>query len=162
MRQIIDRGEIEEIQKYLRLAADEALNSNCKKSPRGVIIINNDEIIGRGHNRAMNSLADKYCNPCIRENIKDNTQMDLCPAVHAEMMAILEAEKEKLPGSTMYHIKVKSNELVPSGKPSCSPCSKLISLSGIKELILWHDKGYFAYKSNELIGLSIDYFLKED
>lgn len=158
MRYITDEEEISAVVNYLKLAAEEAKKSTCKKSQRGAIIVKEKEILGRGYNQVT---IEELCNPCVRENIKDNRRVELCSAIHAEQMAMIDAIKSGKPlaGSRMYHIKVKDGEMRPSGKPSCTVCSRMIHEAGI-EFVLWHKEGYGIYSPEEFNRLSFDYFLK--
>ncbi|MBW2974074.1 hypothetical protein KY346_06830, partial [Candidatus Woesearchaeota archaeon] len=72
MRYATSVGDIKNIEFYLREAAEEAKKSLCTKSQRGSVIVKDDTIIGRGHNKP---LLEGLCNPCIREKIKDNSRV---------------------------------------------------------------------------------------
>jgi len=157
MRYITDPNEIELTKHYLELAAIEATYSKCKKSQRGVIIIKNDIMIGKGHNKPT---LENLC--CMREEITDNGRVELCTAIHAEQMAMIDAANHGfiLNGGRMYHIKTKKGQMVPSGEPSCTVCSRLIYEAGL-EFVLWHKEGYAIYDPKELNELSYRYFLKQ-
>lgn len=167
MRKITDKEEIEKTKQYMEIAAEVAKKSTCTKSQRGALIVKNGKIIGAGYNKPTN---EKWCTPCIRENIHDNSRLELCSANHAEIMAIFDALKKggSLEGSVMYHIKVKNGEMARSGPATCTFCSRLILESGIKEFVLWHRKnfrqgyeqGYYVYTAEEFNELSFEYFLK--
>lgn len=152
-------NEINEIEKYMSIAAEEAKKSTCKKSQRGVVIVKDGKIIGRGYNKPT---IEKLCNPCIREDIKDNSRVELCSAIHAEQMAILDALKKchSLKGSRLYHVKVKNGEPKPSHAPSCTACSRLILEAEISEIVLWLKDGYVIYNAKEFNELSFRYFVK--
>jgi len=168
MRFATEKDEIKDIEYYLELAAKEAIESTCKKSQRGAVVVKIHNVIssyyhlGKGHNKVTD---EKYCNPCIREHIKDNSRVELCSAIHAEQMAILEAARHcknfDLSDSRLYHIKVKNGKMVPSGKPSCTVCSRLIVGSGISEVVLWHPEGYAIYDAEEFNELSFKYCLSK-
>ena len=151
--------ESKEAQKYILAAGEEAKKSTCKKSQRGVVIVKNNEIIGKGYNKVT---IEKFCNPCIRENIKDNSRVELCSALHAEQVAILDALKrgKSLEGSRMFHIAVKNGEIKTSEDTSCTVCSKLVLESGISEFVLFHKKGFGLYSAEEFNRKSFEYFLK--
>lgn len=155
----LEGEEKEEAMKFILEAAEEAKKSTCKKSHRGVVIVKNGEIIGRGRN---NTTIEKYCNPCIRENIRDKGNVELCAAYHAEQDAIIDALEKgrKLNGSRMYHVKVKNGEIKTSGEPSCTVCSRLVVRSKIGEFVLLHDKGVAVYDSKEFNEKSFEYFFK--
>ncbi|MHA2105069.1 MAG: deoxycytidylate deaminase, partial [Candidatus Hodarchaeales archaeon] len=127
--------ELKEAEHFLKLAAAQAKKSTCKKSQRGAIIVRDGKILGMGYNK----LVDRDdCDPCIRENIKDNSRAELCYAVHAEQVAILDAFKKynDPKGSRIYHIKVKDGEMKPSEDISCTICSKIVLATGISEFAL--------------------------
>lgn len=156
----MEEKEAKEAERYMKIAADHAKNSECKKSQRGAIIVKNDEILGIGYNKVT---LEELCNPCIREGINDNSRAELCSAIHAEQMAIIDAvnNRKALVGSRMYHIKVKNGEMRTSGNPSCTVCSRMIYESGIKEFVLLHEDGYVVYDAKEFNELSFKYFLKK-
>ena len=158
MRCVTDEKEIKEIERYMNIAAEASLKSECRKSKRGVILVNNGMILSDGYNTP---LLPELC--CARENIHDNRAIDLCSALHAEEMAILNAAKCTcmIQGARLYHIQTKNGEIKPSGNPSCTQCSKSIYGAGIAEVVLLHEKGYAIYDSKEFNELSFKYFLEK-
>jgi dCMP deaminase len=152
--------ETKKMEKFIKIAAKEAKKSTCKKSQRGVVIVKNGEIIGRGYNKPT---IEKLCNPCIRENVKDNEKVELCSAIHAEQMAIMDALKKgrNLEGSRMFHIAVKNGKIKFSEDTSCTVCSRIVLESDIKDFVLLHKKGFAIYPADEFNRLSFDYFLKK-
>jgi len=152
--------EAKEMKKYVGAAVKEAMKSTCTKSQRGAVIVKNGEIIGRGYNKPT---IERLCDPCIREDIKDNGRVELCSAIHAEQMAILDALKKGKPleGSRMFHIKAKDGKIKPSEDTSCTVCSRIILEAGIKDFVLLHKKGFAIYPADEFNKLSFDYFLNK-
>ena len=157
MRFITGEDELKKVKYFMQQAAEEAKKSRCKKSQRGVVIELNGKIIGRGHNKPT---LEHLC--CLREHIKDNSRVELCTAVHAEQMAIVDAANmgKSISCARMYHIKLKDGEMRTSGNPSCTVCSRIIGVSWISEFVLWHKEGYALYSIGEFNELSFDYFLK--
>ena len=156
MKYLTELSEIEEAENYMKLAAEEAKKSTCKKSQRGALIVKGEVILSRGHSKVTLS---ELCNPCIRENIKDNSHVELCSAIHAEQITLLKVDSRLLKNARMYQIKVKDGEMRQSGKPSCTVCSRMIYEAGI-EFVLWHKEGYAVYGPEELNKISFEYFLK--
>lgn len=104
MNEIKDEEKLKKTREYMKLAASEAEKSKCRKSHHGAIIVKDDKIIGSGYNKPT---LEELCYPCVRENIHDNSRVELCSAIHAEWEAILNADRESLKGSTLYHIRAK-------------------------------------------------------
>ena len=152
--------ESKQAEKFILEAVKEAEKSRCKKSKRGVVIVKDGDIIGRGHNKVT---IEKFCNPCIRENIKDNSKVELCSALHAEQVAILDAFKhgKNLEGSRMFHIKVKNGDIMPSEDISCTVCSRIILEAGISEFVLFHKNGFGLYSAEEFNEKSFEFFNEE-
>lgn len=160
MRYVQNKDEINIIADYLALAAEEALKSNCRKSQRGAVIVKGGKILGVGYNKAT---IEELCNPCIRENIHDNSRVELCCGNHAEQIAIMEALKsgQSLRGARLYHIKLKNRVPQPSGRPSCTICSRMICEVGV-EVVLWHKEGYAVYDPREFNELAFAFFLSPE
>lgn len=91
-----EEKEIEEIRYYIALAAAVANNEEnqpkCTKSRRGVVIVKDENVIGKGWN--MPTLEELTCSPvCVGENNHSDSGYDDCSAIHAEKMAIIDAYK---------------------------------------------------------------------
>ncbi len=154
----INSEEVREIEMYIAMAAEEAKKSGCSKSKRGSVIVKEGKIIGRGYNKPT---LLELCDPCIRRDINDKSRVELCSAIHAEQMAILDAVNSgrSLKGARLYHIKVENGGIKPSDDISCTVCSRIILVSGIEEVVLWHTAGYAVYGAEEFNRLSFEYFL---
>lgn len=158
MRYITDEYGMARVRFFLEEAAKKAENSRCKKSQRGAVIADEvGNIIGRGCN--MPTICDMCC---LREKVHDNGQIERCTAIHAEQVAILDALSRRgdLKGLILHHIKVKDGQMVPSGAPSCTLCSRVTSFTGLR-VVLWHQEGYALYDAEEFNELSFEYFAKE-
>lgn len=158
MKIITDPDEVRKTYHWLKKASKQAKKSDCKKSKRGAVLIKDDKIIGTGHNKIT---IDKLCNPCMRESIKDNSRVELCSAIHAEQMALIDASKKRnsIENSVMYHIKVKDEQMTISGNLSCTVCSRIILEANI-QTVFWQKQGYILYSPEEFNQLSFDYFVK--
>ncbi len=157
MRHIIDPQELEQTLKYMDIATEIAKQSTCQRSQRGVVIVKNNKIIATGYNKPT---LPHLC--CQREHVKSYTHIELCNAIHAEELALLNCigRKVSLKGAVMYHMKVKDGKRKQTGPPSCTNCSKKIHEMGL-EFVLWHKEGYVLYEPKEFDELSFDYFLKK-
>ena len=159
MRFIKD-SELEQVETYMAEAAIEAAKSTCKKSQRGAVIVKLFDIIGRGHNKP--TIAE-LCQPCIRHDIRDNSRVELCSAVHAEQAAILDAARNCMPTehASLYHAVIKNGVVGPAGPPSCTVCSRIMYAAGIDDVILRQTNGYVLYDIREFQKLSFDFFLSK-
>lgn len=154
--------ELSEIEKWIEEAKKEAEKSGCLKSKVGVVIVKNEEIISRGHNKIMvddlNLVSrEGECKPCIRERIHDNSRAEICYAIHAEQMALINA-REKAEGAVMYHAKIKNNKHVPIETPTCTVCNRMIKEAGVYFVTLQKD-GYARYSPDEINNISFKHLL---
>lgn len=142
----------------LHYAVDAANRSKCR-SKRGAVIWNRPitshtgvkgpETVSLGYNYLPILVGDELCaGPC------DGS--DQCKAtcskrsIHAEQQAILGAERHRLEGASMLHIKTVDGLPVQGGPPSCLECSKLILASGIAWMWLFQvDVGWRCYAADE-------------
>ncbi len=159
---ITDSMEISETEKWIEEAKKEAIKSKCLKSKVGVVIVRNEEIISRGHNKiTVDDLKlvnqDGECSPCIREHIHDNSRAEMCYAIHAEQMALINAS-EKAEGAVMYHAKIKNNKHVPIELPTCTVCNRMIKEAGVYFVTL-QKEGYVKYSPNELNDVAFKHLI---
>ena len=69
-----------------------------------------------------------YCKPCPRLDAESGTRMEECPAVHAEVSVILDANRHSTGGT------VDSRLYITCGLP-CKDCMKELIVAGVKEII---------------------------
>ena len=146
--------------KFFSDAIKVALNSTCKRSKCGSVIVKDHEIIGVGFNsppqNKENQRKCSYSKDSYHRKVTDKT----C-CIHAEQRAIIDAlskNPDKLNESRLYFIRL-DNEDNPSkaGKPYCTICSKMALDVGIKEFVLWHQEGICVYDTEEYNQLSFRY-----
>jgi len=145
---------------YLLKAAEVALNSTCRDSRCGSVVVQNNEIIGVGFNSPpLDDESQRRCHlpkSSYNEKVTDKT----C-CVHAEQRAIIDALRtnpEKLAGSKLYFIRLNSDgTIAKAGKPYCTICSKMALDTGVAEFILWHKEGICAYNTHEYNEISFQY-----
>ena len=140
---------------FLKIAEATALRSACLSNQKGCIIVRNNQIISSGysgppsriphcewrdeHGRYMvnpdqdslNVLGDFqpiYKCPRHRAGFHSGEGLEICPSVHAEANAIIQASKNGIStvGSTLY----TSFREIP-----CRECAKLIINAGILEVV---------------------------
>lgn len=156
--QLLDK---EEGEKWMRAAAEIAKKATCERSKCGSVIVKDGEIISEGFNSPAGNLeSQRRCT--INKSSYHRKVTDKTCCMHAEeraIMDVLRRNPEKLPGSTLYFIRL-DEEGKPkfSGQPYCTICSKLALDAGIAEFVLWHESGITAYPTDEYNDLSYDFF----
>jgi len=133
----------------------------CKKDKCGAIIEKNGEVIGSGYNGPpLDEPENCKCAHVYKLTEKPKSDQTCCP--HAEWRAIMDALKKnpgKMNGSRIYFSRVSdSGDILPSGKPYCTVCSRLVLDSGIKEFILQNEEGIVAYDTKEYNDISYAFF----
>lgn len=133
----------------------------CKRGRGGSVVVLDGEIIGRGYNAPPgDSEENRMCHTDYRTSAKPKSDKTCC--MHAEWRAIFDAMRKKgdISGSSIYYTSIDDNgEMVKSGKPYCTVCSRLALDLGIKYFVLWHEDGIRAYDTKEYNQLSY-YFHK--
>ena len=117
---------------YIKIAEAVSLKSKCLKKHYGAIIVNNDEIISTGYNGAASKENEcKTCTKVVIDHRKDEATYLSCPAVHAEMNAMLGPSRQEMIGSTLYLAgqDMETGEFI-AAKP-CEICLRLIKNAGI-------------------------------
>lgn len=115
---------------YLGIAESVSKRSPCLKMQVGAIIVKNDSIISTGYNGPPR--GEPHCNTCVRMNKESGSEYEVCPAVHAEENAIINAARQ---GSSTIGGKLylwASNRKI---KKPCYRCRRALKNAGIEEVI---------------------------
>ena len=119
---------------YLGIARAVSKKSTCLKKQYGAIIVNNDEVIATGYNDVCRK--EPHCSICTKVSCnKDMVEYETCPAVHAEMNAIISASRKEMLGADLYltgYSAVTGEEI--DAYP-CEICLRLIKNAGINGVI---------------------------
>ena len=124
---------------YLDIAQTVAERATCLRKRFGSVIVKNDAIISTGYNGAPRGRAN--CTDlgiCLREkfSIPSGTRYELCRSVHAEANAIINADREKMNGSSLYLACVGQEGQIISGTDSCMMCKRMVINAGISEVFV--------------------------
>lgn len=145
----LEGSDLEKAVKWMEIAIRTAENSPCRTDKRGVIIVKDGKLIGKGVNAPPIHFKcePSYCGNSCR-----------VPAVHGEMNAIFDAEKNgnSVEGGIMYHARVENGVLQNSREPRCADCSKHVLQAGILYFVLKHKEGYALYNTKEFHEISLE------
>jgi dCMP deaminase len=107
---------------FLDLARQAATRSSCTQHKHGAVIVANRHVRSTGYNGTPTGFANCDQGGCPRGNTGDPNQH--CWGLHAEANAILYSDPEQREGATLYLT-----------GPPCLECAKLISNSGLSEVV---------------------------
>lgn len=155
---ILSGKEEEEAIYFLNEASNAALNAKCFKKRRGAVIVSNGEIIGEGWNSPP---RDEPVPRCTKDGLPNDFESDPTCCIHAEQKAYMDALRKnpkKISGSSIYYSMIsEKGDILPSGKPYCTICSKMALELGIENFILLHEEGITSYDTDEYNKLSFSY-----
>lgn len=132
---------------YFQLAVDVAARSTCIRRRFGAILVKNDCIISSGYNGSVRgSINCGEDGKCLKDihNEQSIVSYNHCPAIHAEMNAILNAVREGVStlGATTYLSEASGN--CGGNERPCYLCRRIMIQAGIKDIYYYtiiHDKG---------------------
>jgi dCMP deaminase len=115
---------------FAKIAEDVALRSTCIRRAIGAVVVNpSKEIVATGYNGVVRGAP--HCDEagCVKDDlaIPSGTGHEICPAVHAEQNAIMQAGK-KARGSVLYLTSFP-----------CKICARLIVNAGISKVVISGD-----------------------
>lgn len=161
---------VSKYQYYLNIAKEVSKRSTCLNKHWGAVIVKEDVIVSTGFNGAPRKIKDcmerGYCK--LQEyrhkhNLERGTAYEYCISTHAEMNAIIFADKDKMEGSTLFLYGEQINGLdglwtiVPNPNP-CSECKKLIINAGIENVVTLDGAGNIRsihindWDENDIVG----------
>ena len=112
--------------KYFRdLAETVSQNSHCKSRRIGAVLVRDNYVVATGYNGPPRD--HPHCEECYRK-VGNIANLDNCPAVHAEVNAILNAAKEG--------ISTRGTSLYLNCEIPCKWCAGIIINAQIKEIVV--------------------------
>ena len=135
------QNEIDQV--GMDLAATITRQAQCKSRQIGAVIMFGNRVVGTGVNGAV---ALPPCDPCHREGLPSGSNLNLCPAIHAEVSAIAHAARygQQTKGTTMY---------VTCGVP-CKDCLVAITVAGISRIVCMDNTDYYDTLSRQMVAQS--------
>lgn len=121
---------------YINIAKAVSERSTCLKKHYGAVIVSGGEIISTGYNNPPR--GEPHCATCSKcDSGKDVATFSTCPAVHAEMNALLSAARKDMIGADLYlaGYSVKTGEPIEVASWPCEICLRLIKNAGIYRII---------------------------
>lgn len=144
---------------YFKEAAAVAKQATCKRAKCGAVVVKDNHIIGKGYNAPpLDKTEHCQCDNDYRNSKKPKSDRTCC--MHAEWRAIIDALKRgnDLSEAVLYFTRVdESGNILHSGEPYCTVCSRLALDVGIKEFGLWHENGIKIYETGEYNRLSYEF-----
>ena len=147
---------------FMSLAKEQAKASNDQNTPTGAVIVSNNSVIAKAHNKAPISnkkLIDLHKKYCIRKMLKvpSGTNYWLCPGCatnssHAEYRAVLDVQKN-------FSKEYENPELYLWGHWwCCKPCWDKMLEIGIKKVHLLKNSEILFNTSNSgnIVGHQFD------
>lgn len=112
---------------FARITSDVAARSTCFKRQIGAVVVNQQhEIVATGYNGVIRGAPHCEEIGCIKEekNIPSGTGHEICPAVHAEQNALIQAGRHSVDG-TLY-----------VNAFPCKICARMIVNAGIRRVVV--------------------------
>lgn len=115
---------------FARITEDVAARSTCFRHRFGAVITNDKhEIMATGYNGVVRGAPHCEDIGCIKDeqNIESGMGHGICPAVHAEQNALIQAGRNSI-GCTLY-----------INAYPCKICARMVVNSGIKRVVISGD-----------------------
>lgn len=131
---------------YLGIAKAVSMRSTCIRKHYGAVIVNKGEIVSTGYNNPPR--GEPHCYTCTKcKHGKDASTYIDCPAVHAEMNAIISASRNEMLDADLYlaGYDITGDEPVECEAWPCEICLRLIKNAGINRII--NNKGVIYMRS---------------
>ena len=134
---------------YLNIAKAVSARSTCLKKHYGAVIVKNGTILSTGYNG--NVRGEGHCSIfCTKASGNGDMEEYLqCPAVHAEMNAIIAASRNDMLEADLYlaGFDVKTGETIECEAWPCEICLRLIKNAGINRII--NSRGVIFMRSDD-------------
>ena len=142
----MERPSIDEY--YIGIAKAVSMRSTCIRKHYGAVIVNKGEIVSTGYNNPPR--GEPHCYTCTKcKHGKDASTYIDCPAVHAEMNAIISASRNEMLDADLYlaGYDITGDEPTECEAWPCEICLRLIKNAGIGRII--NNKGVIYWRSEK-------------
>ncbi len=143
---------------YLEIAKAVALRSPCIRRKFGAIVVKEDVIVSTGYNGPVRGGINCLEVGCLKNelNLPHYSGYDVCPAVHAEENAIINAARHGscVLGGTLYIYGMNPDGSLAEAKP-CERCKRVIINAGIREVVIKREDG-------EIMRFRVEDWVRED
>lgn len=118
---------------FIDLAKTQALKSNYGNFRHGAVLVSGGRVINTGYNKDRFTNFGSRFRPCGFGNA----------TLHAELDAILNIDRKKTQGATIYVVRISNDrDLFRNSKP-CSMCHAALMFVGVKQVIYSVDENKF-------------------
>ena len=118
---------------FIELAKTQAQKSNYGNFRHGAVLVSGGRVINTGYNKDRFTNFGSRFRPCGFGNA----------TLHAELDAILNIDRKKTQGATIYVVRISNDrDLFRNSKP-CSMCHAALMFVGIKQVIYSLDENNF-------------------
>lgn len=119
---------------YLGIACAVSKKSTCLKKQYGAVIVKDDEVIATGYNDTCRK--EDHCTTCTKPSGNgDVEEYAVCPAVHAEMNAIISASRKEMLKADLYLAGFNAATGNEVDAWPCEICLRLIKNAGIDRVL---------------------------
>ena len=133
---------------FMQIAKEVSKRATCLRRRFGAVIVKDGWLLHTGYNGAPKGFPN-CCDRgvCIKDemNLPPGGSYENCPAVHAEMNAIIHAGQQNCVGATLY----LWGEDVRTGKvqtvPPCPLCARMIVNAGIEKTVIMAEGGNLCF-----------------
>ena len=145
---------IDKINYYLEIAKTVSARGTCLRRKFGAVIVKNDRIVSTGYVGAPRGRINcSDLGKCFRmeHNIPRGCMYEKCRSVHAEMNAIIGADKEELEGSVLFLTGLENDGSITENADCCAMCKRMIINAGISIVVIRTPDGYKPINVEEWI-----------
>ncbi len=115
--------------------------TTCPRRAVGAVIVKDNHVLTTGYNGAPKGFPHPIETGCIREElgIPSGEFTDVCPCLHAEQNAILQA--------ALFGVSVKDSTLYCTTQP-CTQCARMVVNAGIRKVV-------FEQEYNDMLSIGL-------
>lgn len=160
----MESGRIGRKEYYLEIAKAVALRSPCIRAKYGAIVVKHDAIVSTGYNGPIRGGVNCYEHGCIKDilELPHGKSYDLCPAVHSEENAILNAARNgsSVLGGILYLYGLDPETGAALDSVPCDRCKRAIINAGIEKVVAIMSNGDIVeYDVSEWVRLDTRRYL---